>query len=132
MKIRTIFFITSLLMLFSFHGFGQSTEVDLSIRVPFVTNNDIEDHSYRIHGICTSQDIGGVEVSFRGNGFWNVLVFENFNNFAVTVIFEIKRPNDSQTGTIVLRPNERRQTQNEFNFNPANTSFVLIVRRLSS
>ena len=137
MKIKGILFIALLLMLFGFNSYGQTTEVDLSVRVPNVSTCILpcpllEDHIYRINGISTAEDIGGVEISYRGIGSRNFLIFENFNDFPVSVIFEVKRPNGSQTGTVVLRPNEIRETRNEFVFNPINTSFVLIVRRLAS
>jgi hypothetical protein len=45
---------------------------------------------YFIAGISTKEDIGGVEVSsqYRDNRYR--LVFENYNNFPVSVIFEFK------------------------------------------
>jgi hypothetical protein len=86
---------------------------------------------YKINGVSTSEDIGGVEATHR----YPDLIFENFNNFTVTVIFEAfttARSNPNHyVGTIVLRANEKKVLPNtEVSGNM--TSIILIVRRLGS
>ncbi|MCL2209756.1 MAG: hypothetical protein FWB89_06330 [Treponema sp.] len=137
MALRSPSLIIPLFIFFSLNCYGQSAEVDLSVKIPSGTILT-EDYTYRINGISTAEDIGGVEVSrgtmtgrsnFSQRYYFN-LAFENFNSFPVTVIFEITTwQGNKQTGTIVLRPNEKRETLNDY-FHPE--SFVLIVRKMSS
>jgi hypothetical protein len=86
---------------------------------------------YFINGLSTAEDIGGVEVSkgyYPRDHVWYNLVFENFNNFKVTVIFEVATSQGKKTGTIILEAGEIKMT----NYNYVNpSSFVLIVRRLN-
>ena len=118
--------------------FGQSTEVDLNVKVP--SNTPAVDNAYRINGVSTAEDIGGVEVSIgrrTAQGAYGSdykLVFENYNNFTVTVIFEVEiletgNIKEKRTGTIVLRANEKKETSDSYY---RTQQFVLIVRRLSS
>lgn len=44
---------------------------------------------YRINGICSSEDIGGVDVTFEFIDDCTWLVFTNYNSFPVTVLYEI-------------------------------------------
>jgi len=61
-----------------------------------------EDKSYRINGISTAEDIGGVDVS-GVDGVGGQLEFVNHNSFPVTVIYEAAYSvNDKVTGTVVL------------------------------
>ena len=90
-----------------------------------------EDCAYRINGICTTEDIGGVEATGTPHHSnyqmcaWG-LVFENYNNFTVSVIFEV---NKGRTGTIVLRSNERKETTDKTYCKPE--SIRLIARKLN-
>ena len=91
---------------------------------------------YRIHGVSTAEDIGGVEVScgamlIQGNVRYPDrlhLDFENYNDCTVTVIFEFENGDRKrESGTIVLRAGEKRSTNNAY-YLPHD--FVLIVRKL--
>jgi hypothetical protein len=87
---------------------------------------------YFIAGISTKEDIGGVEIST--NGAFNTsdavnIIFENYNNFIVSVIFEYETGGVGgarQTGAIVLKPNEKKTTTTQY-WKPGN--FKLIVRK---
>jgi|GEM_PF-2655195 len=61
------------------------------------------------------------------------LIFENFNDFTVSVVFQYTnlcwRDGRTGTGRIVLRPNERRETADTFT---CPGSFILIATRLSN
>jgi len=100
--------------------------------------------TYWISGVCANEDIGGVEVAlgsiFNEDKPWCFhLMFENYNNFTVSVIFEciaeeLNRDTNrleptKQTGTIVLKANETKETKNVY-YNPRN--FKLIVRKLNN
>ncbi|MDR1847603.1 MAG: hypothetical protein LBR17_05750 [Bacteroidales bacterium] len=90
-----------------------------------------DDCAYRIAGICTSEDIGGVEVSkgnFAGSGYYH-LKFSNYNSFPVRVIFEYQSNGNFHTGTIILKANEIKQTEDNY-YSPHN--FKLIVRKMSN
>lgn len=98
-----------------------------------ISSNPIQSEAYYINGIPSSQDIGGVEVS-RSN--WNSTAskirFENYNNFPVSVIFEVTtggNENIKQTGTIVLQGNEKKDTRDYYD---APCNFKLISRRLDT
>lgn len=99
----------------------------------FALDGEGNDGEYFISGISTREDIGGVEISrtVYGSSNYYYLVFENYNNFIVTIIFEYtpSGTGEKHTGTIVLRANEKKQTPNYY-FNPI--SFKMIVRKLST
>ena len=65
--------------------------------------NTEKDCGFKINGVCSSEDIGGVdaEVFFKG-GFY--LKLTNYNQFPVTVLFEANynHGDDYKTGTVVL------------------------------
>ena len=138
MNAKAILVTSVFLMCLGLNCFGQSTELDLSIKVPGYVYTE-EDYQYRINGISTVEDIGGVEVA-KGTmtrpGYYRIS-FENFNSFTVTVIFQTdvntydgrSQGRRSETGTVVLRPGEKRETQDIF-WDPGN--FILISRKLSS
>jgi hypothetical protein len=95
-------------------AFGQSTNAE-----------------YKINGVSTKEDIGGVEATHN----YPNLIFENYNNFTVTVIFEAfttARSNpDHYVGTIVLRANEKKVLPNTTVYGTL-IRIVLIVRKLGS
>jgi len=138
MTFKMFFIINCVFFGFVLNSFAQQTEVDLSVRVP--SDTPAVDNLRRINGICTSEDIGGVEIWIGSGGR---LGFENFNNFTVSVIYEVEVPTafqfssargdvpsawGSRTGTIVLRANEQRETRSGgYRWG---RSFALIVRRL--
>ena len=115
-------------------GFGFSA---LAQNVVIQTNeagksNTVDDCAYRISGICTTEDIGGVEVARGSNDYSSFyrLVFENYNSFVVSVIFEVEvYSGDKYTGTIVLKANEKKETKDSYNV-PKN--FKLIARKLNN
>jgi len=96
--------------------------------IAFGQSNDTE---YKINGVSTKEDIGGVEATHK----YPDLIFENFNNFTVTVIFEAfttARSNpDHYVGTIVLKANEKKVLPNT-TVSGSMTRIILIVRRLRS
>jgi len=114
-------------------GFGLSAFAqNVVIQTNESSKSTTEDKcAYRISGICTTEDIGGVEIS-RGDGGGGgnyYLSFENYNNFTVSVIFEYVSAGDKKTGTIVLKANEKKKT-NDFYYYP--TDFKLIARKLNN
>jgi len=105
----------------------SSPHVDVASK--YETKNNSE---YRISGISTTEDVGGVEI-FRSDcdeGNWCKLEFENYNNFSVSVIFEYATMRGNiKTGTIVLKANEKKKTNDTY---PFPTDFKLIARKLSN
>ena len=75
-------------------------------------NNQQQDCPYMINGICSTQDIGGVDVTiiYENNCTW--ALFKNYNDFRVTVLYEVGESygfsgglyhtSDGTTGSIVL------------------------------
>jgi len=88
------------------------------------------DTEYKINGISTKEDIGGVEATYAHPN----LTFENYNDFPVTVLFEVvttARNNPSQyMGTIVLRANEKKVWPTRVY--GSISRMVVIVRKLAS
>ena len=140
MNMKVVCLISVIFISFGLNCFGQMAEVDLNVRVPSYCTCTAEDDSiYRINGISTAEDIGGVEVTkanMTRNEFYHIAL-ENYNNFPVSVIFQSEvttydgrnQGRRTETGTMVLRPGEKKETQDVY-WNPGN--FVLIVRKLSS
>lgn len=96
-------------------GFGYCQDVRVNINNQEATTK--EDCAFRINGICSSEDIGGVDVSFEFIEDCTWAVFTNYNSFPVTVLYKIRNsgehrgcncPQDcystphGSTGTIVL------------------------------
>ena len=101
--------ILAILSLIGTYYLGYSQDVKVNI------NNQEAKTSvecpYRINGICITEDIGGVDVSFcQGNG----MVLKNFNNFPVTVVWEIQYNSNSRydgaqkSGNIVIDAKESK------------------------
>jgi len=130
--------------------YGQNVDVQVNTTGASTTKDDC---AYRINGICTTEDLGGVEVS-RGRAQstasymdWDQwrdvnsfsIKFTNYNDFNVSVIFEVEVAtlvkgqynlyggSEKRVGTIVLRPDETRETT-DFFVQPR--SFIVIARRL--
>ena len=92
-------------------GFGYCQDVKVNINNQEATTK--EDCPYRINGICSTEDIGGVDVQFSfkvtdeyGHGDTKA-VFTNYNNFPVTVLYQIhyrlvKDNAQDHIGSIVL------------------------------
>ena len=52
-------------------------------------NQDQEECPYRINGICSTEDIGGVEFEFIFENNYNYLRLTNYNNTTVSVLFDL-------------------------------------------
>lgn len=52
-------------------------------------NQDQEECPYRINGICSTEDIGGVEFEFSFIHPYTYLTLTNYNNTTVSVLFEL-------------------------------------------
>jgi hypothetical protein len=104
---------------FGFNCFGQ---------VVIPPTPPAPDNAYRINGISTAEDIGGVEAT----GFIDGIRFVNYNNFTVTVIYEaeVSGGRGKRTGTTVLQKGETKDiglSTNGWGFH----SIILIVRKLA-
>ena len=119
------------MLLFAFAGlltYGHCQDVSVSVNNQDATTNPKQDCAYKINGICSTEDIGGVDVEIidedideRGNT--NVYaVFTNYNSSAVTVVYEIgndyasdlkymrgKPSADEKTGSISLQQNSSKR-----------------------
>lgn len=69
----------------AFITYCNAQDVKVNINNQDATVQD--DCVYRINGICSSEDIGGVNVDVDG-GNGNCLRFKNYNGFTVTVLYE--------------------------------------------
>ena len=90
-------------------------------------SNQRQECPYRINGICISEDIGGVDtrIVYHDNCTW--VVFTNYNNFRVTVLYEIGESYgfsgglyhtaDGTTGSIVLDVEGKREIKLDMAFN---------------
>lgn len=92
-----------------------------------------DDKQYYINGISTKEDVGGVEMS-RGSssgtvGYWH-LKFTNYNNFVVSVIYEVEDYNRGVvTGNIVLMAGETKESIDAYS-RPSN--FKVIARKMNA
>lgn len=98
------------------------------------TNNTIvHSDEIRINGIPMSADIGGVDISqiqIEGTPMYFVSL-TNYNDFIVNVVFQFSYGHESDkifTGTMVLKPNESKETSRYY-FRP--NQFMSITRKLS-
>ena len=104
-----------------------------------------DDCPFRINGICSTEDIGGVMVEFKygesGNGYSSEGVYlhaENYNSFPVTVLLQISYEDrynalDPQVVTCVLPPSGYKATR--LRFADSTSGCILdgiIVRKLSN
>lgn len=90
-------------------------------------NNQQQECPYRINGICVSEDIGGVDarIIYHDNCTW--VLFTNYNNFRVTLLYEIGESYgfsgglyhtaDGTTGSIVLDVEGTREIKLDQAFN---------------
>lgn len=98
-------------------------------------NPVMQDNAYYINGISTRDDVGGVEIA-RGKLTQHrfsdayLLSFRNYNNFPVSVIYELDDASrGTTTGTIVLNAGETKSS-NESYRDPGN--FKLIARKMDA
>jgi len=135
----------ALMLGFSLNGFGQNTVVFQSDVKPDVKSNTVEDKDkcpYRISGICSTEDIGGVDTKFetteiKGMTWVNSIVFTNHNEFPVTIVYEIsssscrfiheKEGITTQTGCMTLKKGGRRTIKPDGTFH---VSAKMVVRKL--
>ena len=112
---------------FGMSSFGQNVVIQTNEAGKSETKDNC---AYRISGICTTEDIGGVEIStsYSVNGFY-YLELENYNSFTVSVIFEYVTQGNKKTGTIVLKANEKKKTNDTY-YQPSD--FKLIARKLNN
>ena len=92
--------------------YGQDVRVNINNQ-DYSSNKDCE---YRINGICSSEDIGGVEIQgkikwdFESNvdAYYKCLyaVLKNYNPFTVTVLFEYDYNN---VQSLVLQANGTKE-----------------------
>lgn len=71
----------------SIFAYSQDVKVNINNQEAFMN----EECAYRINGICSSEDIGGVNVDilFADEVTW--AVFTNYNEYPVTILYEISR-----------------------------------------
>lgn len=105
-------------------GYSQDVKVNINNQETSTAN----DCTYRINGICSTEDIGGVDAEFReekeANDYTVTVVFTNYNSFTVTVLYELgyslttgtpreeefcENPFDGKNGTIVIPPNGKKE-----------------------
>lgn len=104
------------------------------------TTQTINDHSYYIQGIPSTQNIGGVDITTKrnpdpyGNPYLNYVQFKNYRDFPVTVLYEFTygHPKNDDgpllyEGSITLDAKETKQLSKMYN-SPRN--FKMIVRAL--
>lgn len=104
-----------------------------------------EDCPYRINGICSTEDIGGVDVQFlfgkEEKCTWgcNYAIFTNYNTFPVTVLYEIEwrigSSVKSKTGSIVLGVDGSKRIELEDygdDLSPRSSVKGIIVRKLQN
>ena len=121
-------------MLVAFVGmlcYGHCQDVKVNINNQEATTK--EDCAYRINGICSTEDIGGVDVEIyaKEDGirtpnytYDNIYAqFKNYNESTVTVLYEIGNEDlgsgrctgtaspDGKTGSIVLQPGENKSVK---------------------
>ena len=93
---------------------------------------------YRINGICSTEDIGGVDVTIQKESYAAVAIFTNYNTFPVTVLYVIssKYPNiPDRTGSIVFAVNGEKKVVIKQEISDPITNFWLqgiIVRPLKT
>ena len=75
-------------------------------------NQDQEECPYRINGICSTEDIGGVEFEFidsKGDRIVDSYALSNYNNFTVSVLVEYTIDGTRYTTSNVLQAGQKKQ-----------------------
>lgn len=103
--------------------YGQDVKVNINNQ-DYSSNKDCE---YKINGICSSEDIGGVEIQGKLKWDYNssydgylrntYAVLTNYNPFTVTVLFEYGY---NEVHSLVLRANETKEV---FAYNGGSTVY---------
>ena len=126
-----------------FYGFVFGQTVGVQVIGGTTENTEKKDDcAYRISGICTTEDLGGVETTIRQEtdydnpislGYYQIyscVDFENYNDFTVNIIYETSyfdTKESKRTGTLVLKPNEKKTVKSKYEI----TVVRLIARKLS-
>ena len=79
-------------MFFAFAGMatlGYCQDVNVSINNQEASTKK-EDCAFKINGICSTEDIGGVDVEIQYSDGTTWMVFTNYNDFSVSVLYMIK------------------------------------------
>ena len=96
-----------ILMFFAFAGMatlGYCQDVNVSINNQ-VASTKKEDCAFKINGICSTEDIGGVDVEIQYSDGTTWMVFTNYNDFPVSVLYQIKNKM-----TVILGGNVARES----------------------
>jgi hypothetical protein len=110
-NMKKIFVILLAMVGLGFSAYSQNVVIQTNEAAKSQTKDDC---AYRISGICTTEDIGGVEVSpirVTEDGYSGTCVnFTNYNSFTVTVIYELKAKSSEYrfVGSIVLRADQSK------------------------
>lgn len=99
------------------------------------TSSSNQDEEVCVNGVPISEDIGGVECALTYvEGSYNTLPkFTNYNDFVVTVNFEIIYKETSKIvhyGTIVLKAGETKDYHTKMYYSPSSCLAKFVVRPL--
>ncbi|MCQ2336285.1 MAG: hypothetical protein MJ010_03785 [Paludibacteraceae bacterium] len=114
--------------------FGYSQDVKVNINNEDATVKD--ECPYRINGICSTDDIGGVDVIFI-NGCPDCYVshptisLKNYNSFPVTVLWSVVRDGKVKTGVTILGVDANKEIPLGGGFPEEYSLNGLIVRKLA-
>ena len=131
---KKIFIVVTLFIGISHIVSAQNVVIQSNTTTP---QSSVNNNQYYINGISTREDIGGVEVVFEagsssqysGFSYYN-LIFTNYHNFPVSVIYELPRGYTGKTyGTIILNANETKKSQS-YKLEWRDKSIIMIVRKL--
>lgn len=82
--------------------YGQNVNVNINNEDYSTSNGE-----FKINGISSSEDIGGVDLEFQNEksdpcyvGYKTISVLTNYNAFPVTVLFKVSGPYDSSNKTL--------------------------------
>ena len=90
-----------LLCFVNFISIAYAQDINVSVNDKEVITK--EECPFSINGICITEDVGGVDLSFVDDSEANYAKFTNYNSKMVTVVYDISIDGDTKTrGTIVL------------------------------
>lgn len=108
------------MVLFAFSSQAQNIIQISSDKENRENSNQKKECEYKINGICSTEDIGGVDVDFnfdQDKYYEQNLVLTNYNNSTVTVLWELEyngdasecNENDTKTGSTVIKASETKE-----------------------